>query len=230
MPGCRDSAISLFCCASAGAARQRHPECRDHARTGHATSCLFIARSSGSPTALTPLRRCTNVLVHLRQAPVMVRPDSRDRPMGPPQIAARRAAPAFRRAARSRPPGGAAGLRAAARHDHLAGAAAGIAAVARRTGRAVRRQFDADPRRADAARGGRPGRRLPAICHRGQPGRRAAGRSRRISCGRRSSWKSCAGSRISHDAAFVAELNADDRAPAAIRQGRRVREIHGRRQ
>ena len=35
---------------------------------------------------------------------------------------------------------------------------------------------------------------------------------------------------VKHDATFVAELNADDRAAAAIRQGRRIREIHGRRQ
>ena len=35
---------------------------------------------------------------------------------------------------------------------------------------------------------------------------------------------------ISHDEALVAELERNDRAPAAIRQGRRFREIHGRRQ
>ena len=90
---------------------------------------------------------------------------------------ASRARRPLRRAARPRPAGRAAGVRAAAQRDYRARIAAGLAAVARRARRTIRRQLDADPRRVDAAGGRRAGRRVSAARHRRQPGRCRPGRA-----------------------------------------------------
>src|SRR5436309_4021602 len=143
MPGWRDSVTSDFCWAET---------CEPGSNISIATApaqalhiLFFIVHLLR--VSLTLLGRCTNVLVHLKQVPsgTAGRPDGIPANRLPPR------SPAFHRRARSRSPGRAAGIRAPPRHDHLAGTAAGIAAVARRTRRPIRRQLDADPRCADAA-------------------------------------------------------------------------------
>src|SRR6476620_9060668 len=85
MPGCRESEISVFCCACADAPDSTNPSAATAAQLRHII--LFIP-SSFCPVALTVLDKCTNTLVHLRQVPT-----TSGSPMDPRQIASRRPAP-----------------------------------------------------------------------------------------------------------------------------------------
>src|SRR5665213_778219 len=72
MPGCRDSDISVFCCAEAGKADSARPSAAmAPAQLRHII--LFIERPPAVESVDLSFRRCTNALVHLMQAPSLRR-------------------------------------------------------------------------------------------------------------------------------------------------------------